>query len=325
MKRRSFLIGLAASSFAEAAEQRPRLAILSPASRDAAVMKLVNEPFKKALEELGWVASRNIDIAERFADHDDSRLAALATELVALSPRVIFTNTNFAAAVAARATSTIPIVVGPAGEATLTELAGGSLARPAANVTGFVLTAPDIDSKALALLLEAKPAAKRVGVLINPRNPQQQSYPAPLIAAMGSTSVALIRLESGGLDDIDLALARAGAEGIDALLVADDSHIAANPRVRERLLRFAATRIPVASSHLDYARDGALLAMGPSIPALAAAAAGYVDKILKGARPYDLPIQLPTIFTTIVNLKTAKALGLTMPPSILLRADEVIE
>jgi putative tryptophan/tyrosine transport system substrate-binding protein len=331
MSRREFisLLGgamLALPLGAKAQQPRPLLAILSPARRDAAVLKLVNEPFKQALARLGWQPGRDIDIVERFADGDVSRLPALAAELVALKPRVLFTNTSHAATVAAEATRTIPIVVGPAGEVTLTALAGGSIARPTTNVTGFVLTAPEIDDKCIALLMEAVPSATRIGVLVNPDNPGQQRYPAALKNTRSVPGRTVVRIDSRGRADVDAALTKAAAERIDALFITDDSHIAADPEVRRRVLAFAAdARIPVASSHQNYAHDGALIVMGPSIPALAAAAAGYVDKILRGATPAELPVQLPAVFTVIVNLKTAKALSLTIPPTILIRADEVIE
>jgi putative ABC transport system substrate-binding protein len=239
---------------------------------------------------------------------------------------VLFTHTANAATVAARATRSIPIVVGPAGETVLRELAGGSLARPTTNVTGFVIGNPEIDDKCITLLMAAVPAAHRVGVLINPRHPGQQRCMAALKGALAVPGKVLIRLESGGLADIDAALAKAKAERIAALFVADDALVAGDPAVRQRVLHFAAAAgIAVASSHQNFAREGALLAMGPSLPALAARAAGYVDKILKGARPSDLPVELPTLLPLIVNLNTAKALGLTIPPAILARADEVIE
>ena len=329
MKRRTLLLGLATLSLAggAAAQQKlPLLAILSPSSRNSSLTSLVQQPFKDALAKLGYEPGRTIEIVERFADDDERRLPALATELVALQPRVLFTNTSAAAAVAARATPTIPIVVGPAGELVLLELAGGSLARPTTNVTGFVLTSPDIDTKNVALLIEVVPKARRIGVLVNPRNPAMRDYPTPQEAAFRASGVTFVRLESVGLSDIDVALAKASAQRVDGLFCSDDAQLAANPEVRMRVLRFAtAARIPVASSHQNYARDGALISMGPSIPVLAARAAGYVAKILEGARPADLPIELPSVFTTIVNLKTAKVLGITVPQSILLRADHIIE
>jgi len=305
---------------------RPLLAVLSPSSpSNEVVMRNVNRPFKEALKKLGYEPGRNIDIVERFAEGDESRLPALAAELVALRPQVLFTNTSYAATVVARATSTIPVVVGPAGEIVLRELAGGSLARPTTNVTGFVLGNAEVDDKCITLLMEAVPAAMRIGVLINPRNPGQQLYTAVLKGALSVRGKTLVRFESSGLADIDAALAKAAQQRIGALFVADDAHIAGDPQVRQRVLRHAAASgMAVASSHQNFARDGALLAMGASLPALAARAAGYVDKILKGAHPADLPVELPTVLSVIVNLKTAKTLGLAIPQSLLLRADEVI-
>ena len=330
MRRREFISVLGTATVAlpltvRAQQSRILLAILSP-RRHADVLKLIHEPFKQALARLGWEPGRNLDIVERFADGDDSRLPALAAELVSLKPRVLFTWTSEAATAAAEATRTIPIVVGPTGAVTLTELAGGSIARPRTNVTGFVLTAPEVEDKCITLLMEAAPSATRIGVLANPDNSSHQSYPAAFKDARSVAGKTLIRIDSRGRADIDAALAKAGAERIGALFVAADAHIAGDPDVRRRVLAFAAgARVPVASTHQDYARDGALIAMGPSIPALAAAAAGYVDKILRGATPTELPVQLPTVYTVIVNLKTAKAVGLNIPPTILGRADEVIE
>ena len=330
MKRRQFLIVLGpafSAATAEAQQARPMVAILSPASpNNKMAMRTVHQPFKEALRKLGYEPGRNIDIVERFAEGDEGRLAALAAELVALQPQVLFTNTSYAASVAARATRSIPIVVGPAGETVLRELAGGSLARPITNVTGFVLGSAEIDAKCIALLMEAAPAVQRVGVLINPRNAGQQRHMAAINGALAVRGKTLVRLESSGLADIDAALTIAAQQRVGALFVADDAHIAGHPEVRRRVLHFAAgAGMAVASSRQDYAREGALLTLGASIPALAASAAAYVDKILKGAQVSDLPVQLPTVLSVTVNLNTARALGLKIPQSLLLRADEVIQ
>jgi putative ABC transport system substrate-binding protein len=292
-------------------------------------MSMVNQPFKRALADLGHTLGRNIEIVERFADGNERRLQPLAAELVNMQPRVLFTNTNAGAVAVAAATRSIPIVVGPAGEVVLSELAGGSLARPRTNVTGVVLTSAEIDAKCLAkclsLLIEIAPAVRRIGILVNPRNPEQREYPAAL-SRVGKLDATLVRLEVGGLEDIDTALAQALAENVDALFVADDPRIAVDLPVRQRVLRFATeNRRPVISSHQNYARDGALFGMGPSIPALAARGAVYVDKILKGVRVEDLPIERPSTFITVVNVKTATALGLSIPVAVLASADEVIE
>jgi putative tryptophan/tyrosine transport system substrate-binding protein len=328
MRRREVVLGLAISSLmgpAHAQDGAPLVGVLSPASQHGAESSMVNQPFKRALTDLGYVPGRNIELAERFADGDEGRLPALAAELVSMQPRVLFTNTNAGAVAAAAATRSIPIVVGPAGEFVLYELAGGSLARPRTNVTGVVLTSPEIDAKCLSLLIEIAPAVRRIGILVNPRNPGQRDYPAALGTA-GKLDATLIRLEAGGLVDIDSALARALTEKADALFVADDPRIAVDLPVRQRVLRFGMEhRKPVISSHQNYARDGALLAMGPSIPALAARGAAYVHKILKGTRVMDLPIERPSTFITVVNLKTARVLDLSIPAAVLASVNEVIE
>jgi putative ABC transport system substrate-binding protein len=329
MNRRQILFGTVAISFARsvgAQSKLPLVAILSPTSREAPGSDSVYKSFTEALAMLGYRHGQTIEIAERFANRDESRLPLLASELVALQPQVIFTNTSAAAEVVASATRSIPIVVGPAGEFVLKKLAGGSLARPTTNVTGIALTSPDIDNKAIALLLEAVPKARRIGVLVNPRNPGTSNYPAPQVAALGRPDLTFIRLEATGPRDIDAAMRRAAEQRIDVIFVQDDSHIAANPVVREHTLASAASlRIPIASSHQDYARSGALIALGPSIPALAARGANYVAKILEGARPADLPIELPSVLTLVLNLKTARSLGITIPPSLLTRTDELIQ
>jgi len=330
MDRRAWVFGCiaiaAALPGARSQARRPLLGVLSPASREFAVFALVNRPFMDALENLGYRTGSTLDVAERFANRDESRLPVLAAELVALRPDVLFTNTNAAAEALARATSSVPVVVGPAGEEVLRRLAGGSLARPSTNVTGFVLTSPEIDSKCLALLLEAVPGLRRIALLVNPRNAGMRDYPAAQSSALGNTAVTLLRLEATGIADIDAALDQLVMQRAQALFVADDSHLAADPAVRARVLRFAAAhKLPVASSHQNFARDGALLAMGPSIPVLAGRAAGYVDRILKGARPADLPVELPSVFVTLVNRKVARTLNIVLPAALLLRADEVIE
>ncbi len=303
----------------------PLLAILSPADPGAAVMKLVNQPFKDALAKLGWEPGRTLRLEERFAHGEASRLPALAAELVGLAPDVLFTNTSTAVAAAAAATRTIPIVAGPAGSV-LIELAGGNLSKPTTNVTGFVLSRPETDVKCISLLIEAVPSLGRIGLLVNPNNPQTLDYPKPQMAVLNKPNVTLMRFEATGPGDVDLALNAALAQQIHALFVVDDASIAADPEVRKRIVAFAAEhRFPVTSTHAAFARDGALLTMGPTVPALAVAAAGYVDKILRGAKVAELPVQLPTVLTTIINLRTAAALGVTVPPAIVVHATEVIE
>ena len=161
-------------------EPRPLIAILLPGRHDSDTLKNGLEPFKQALARHGWEPGRNMDIVERLAEGDASRLPVLAAELVSLKPRVLFTTTSHAATVAAEATRTIPIVVGPAGGERLEALAGGSIARPTTNVTGFVLSTPENEDKCITLLMEAVPSANRIGVLVNPDNPGQRDYSDPV-------------------------------------------------------------------------------------------------------------------------------------------------
>jgi putative ABC transport system substrate-binding protein len=306
----------------------PRLAVLSPTSKTGGHSGFVYEPFVAALANLGWIAGRNIEIIERFADDQHERLPALAAELVALRPDVIFTNTGNGARAAAEATRTIPIpvVVSPAGEALFAELAV-NFARPAGNVTGMTLHSQGQDEKCLELLKEAVPSAVRVGVLVNPLNPNFRDYPASLQSAGDALGLVLIRMEARSADEINAAFgAMAGAPDIQGLHVPDDSTIAGRPRSRRRIVEITSTmKVPVVSTHLAFVPDGGLLALGTDIPALARRGADYVDRILKGAKPADLPVERPRAVKLVVNVRAARGIGLTLSPFLLARADEVIE
>jgi putative tryptophan/tyrosine transport system substrate-binding protein len=326
MRRRDFLGGLLVGSFASSATAQgrmPKLAILSPTSKTGGHSGLVYDPFTAAMVALGWAAGRNLDIIERFAEDQQQRLPAMAAELVALNPDVIFTNSAAAAYAAAQATRTIPIVVGPAGENVFADLSR-EFARPVGNVTGFTLYALGQDEKCLEMLKEASPATARVGVLVNPLNPNLRDYPASIQSAANTLGLTLVRIEARELREISASLS--GAPGIDSLHVPDDPNLAGRSEARRRIIEMtSAKKVPVVSTHFAFARDGALLALGTNIPEIARRAAGYVDRILKGAKPQDLPVERPTEVSLGVNLKVAQALGLTMPPSLLARADEVIE
>jgi putative tryptophan/tyrosine transport system substrate-binding protein len=328
MRRRIFLLApllVSAAVGARAQRAQPRLAILSPTSKSGGHAGLVYEPFTTALTGLGWLTGQNIEIIERFANDDFERLPALAAELVAMRPDVIFTNTVNGARAAAQATSTIPVVVAPAGENLFTELAV-NFARPAGNVTGITLYSHDQDQKCLEFLKEASPSVSRVGVLINPLNPNLSDYPESMQSVAASLGLSLVRLEARDADDIDQALAMGAGAGIQAVHVPDDANIAGRERSRRKIIQMTLERrIPVVSTHLGFARDGALLALGTDILDLARRGAFYVDKILKGAKPADLPVERPTMIKLAVNLKAGRDLGLVLAPSILLRADEVIE
>jgi putative ABC transport system substrate-binding protein len=242
---------------------------------------------------------------------------------VALHPDVIFTNSAAAAYAAAEATRTIPLVVGPAGESVFVDLAG-DFARPAGNLTGFTLYALGQDEKCLEMLKEAAPAITRVGVLVNPLNPNLRNYPASVQSAANALGLTLIRLEAREAGEIRAILST--APDFDGLHVPDDPNLAGRSEARRRIIEVASLKkVPVVSTHFAFARDGALLALGTNIPEIARRAAGYVDRILRGARPGDLPVERPTEVSLALNFKAAQVLGLTMPTSLLARADEVIE
>ena len=281
--------------------------------------------FVDSLRALGYVDGRNVSLVYRFAEGDFQRLRALATELVSLRPDVIYTHTSAGADAAASATSTIPIVVGPAGERVLTRLAG-NLARPTGNVTGLTLTSLEQDQKCLQLLKQAASRTSRVAVLLNPDNPGFRDYPGVLNPAATQLGMTLIRIDTRGIYDLPQAFAAIEASGADAIFLADDAVLAGTGDVRKQIIEWARSRrVPLASSHSRVAADGGLVALGTDLPALGRRAAFYVHRILDGAKPSNLPVERPTTYKLSVNLKTANALRLTIPQSLLLRADEVIQ
>ncbi len=276
--------------------------------------------FIQGLRELGYEEGRNITIEFRSSDGKYERLPALAAELVRLKVDVIVAPAAQNVLAAEQATRTIPIVM-TYGDPIASGLVA-SLARPGGNVTGLSGLAPEIVGKQLELLKEIVPKVSRVAVLWNPAN---QSHP-PLLreaeVAARSLRVQLQTLEVRGPDDFETAFAAVTRERAGALLVPADGMFLLN---RIRIADLAArTRLPVMYGLREYVDAGGLVVYAPSIRDSFRHAASYVAKILKGAKPGDLPVEQPTKFELVINLKTAKALGLTIPQSLLLRADEVI-
>ena len=328
MNRRVFLAGwlclggIGVAARAPRAGDLPRLAILSPDSPSGGVAP---SRLFEALSDWGYADGRNIRLQSRFADNRLDLLPALAAELVAWQPDVIFTHTGAGAFAAAGATKSIPIVVGPAGEAALERLAG-NFARPVANVTGFTLAGIGQDGKCLQLLQEAAAGMSHVGVLLNPDNPIWRDTPVDLTTASGQLGVVVVRLESRGAVDIDRVLGELTSRTIDGLLIVDDSTLLGDQEVRARVIEFTRERrLPSASTANDYARSGGLLSLGTDMGFIIRRAAEYVDRIIHGARPSELPVERPAKFRLSVNLATAKAIGLTIPLTILGRAVEVID
>jgi putative ABC transport system substrate-binding protein len=327
MRRRDFitLLGGAAATWPLAARAQgggdlPRVAILSPDPATSDWLPF----FLGRLRELGYVDGRNIRLDIRFAENRFDRLPALAAELVKARPAVIYTYSTPGALAAAGATTSIPIVV-TTGVETMEQLAG-NLARPVANVTGFTLSAGGVglDELSLRRLKEAAPGVSRIAVLVNPDNPGFRDYPNVLKA--DQLGLILIGVDSRGAVDIGPTLSHYTDGTVDGLWLADDVALAADSGVRARVIEFAREQhLPSASTFLNYARDGGLLSLGIDNGPIFRSGAEYVHRIIHGARPSDLPVQLPTKFELVINLKTAKAIGLTVPQTLLALADEVIE
>ena len=312
---------------AQGAGEPPRLAILSPQPSTAAD-PASGDPFAaflKALHELGYVDGRNIRLDFRFAENRLDRLPALAAELVKARPAVIYTHTTAGAFAAAGATTSIPIVVGPAGEQTMEQLAG-NFAKPIANVTGFTLDVGSQEEKCLQLIKEAAPDLSRIGMLLNPDNRISRDIPTALNAAAEQLGLVLIRVESRGAVDIDRTLSHYTNGAVDGLLLANDSTLAGDSSIRARVIEFAREQhLPSASTYTTYAQDGGLLSLGTDMGSVFQRATEYVHRILQGVRPSELPVERPAKFRLSVNLATAKAIATIVPPTILGRADEVIE
>jgi putative ABC transport system substrate-binding protein len=280
--------------------------------------------FRQRLQELGYAEGRNIVIESRYAEGDVDRLPRLATELVRLAPDIIVTW-GPGIQVVKDATSTIPIVM----MTTLDAVAGGlveSLVHPGGNVTGLTLISADLMGKRFELLKEALPRLRRVALLTVPPDMGQHSteilvHAAEVAAKSLQLQLQVVRVRNGvELDSAFRTMARPLA---GALYVVENPTLV---RLRVRIVEQATKRrLPTMFGVTRFSNDGGLLAYGPDTLEMARRAAGVVDKILKGAKPADLPVEQPTKFELVINLKTAKALGLTIPPSLRARADQIIE
>jgi putative tryptophan/tyrosine transport system substrate-binding protein len=323
-------LGLLAAPLAAGAQPAgkvPRIGILSPASpsdtgRNPSDLAVLFAAFREGLRELGYVEGRNIQIESRWAEGNYDRLPGLAADLVRLKVDVIVTYGTPAAQAAKGATGTIPIVMA----AIIDPVASGlvtSLARPGGNITGQSMMSPDLAEKQLQILKELVPKTSRVAVLHNPANPGNAPQVRHAQDAARALGVRLQILGARGPSEIDSAFSAMAAEQAGAVIVLVDAVLQSN---RARIADLAARhRLPAVYGLHEYAEAGGLLAYGPNRLDMFRRAATYVDRILKGAKPGDLPVEQPSTFTLVINLKTAKALGLTIPPSLLLRADQVIE
>jgi putative ABC transport system substrate-binding protein len=280
------------------------------------------QAFLQGLRELSWIEGQNVRIEWRFAEGQFQRLAALAAELVNIKVDVIVTAAAPAAKAAKEATSTIPVVILDPGDPVATGLVR-SLAQPGGNITGVTSIAPDLAAKRLALLKETVPAMASVAVLFNAAIPPAEIAMAELQVAAQTLSLRIQSVAIQGLVGLEKAFATITNERANGLVVLPDPLTFSN---QEEITNFAlANKIPALFGAREFVAVGGLMSYGPSYPGMFRRGAYYVDRILKGANPADLPVEQPTRFELVINLKTAKALGLDIPPTLLTRADEVIE
>jgi len=279
-------------------------------------------PLTQGLRELGYVEGRNLALEVRYAEGRTERFPGLATELINLKVDVLVASSTPGALAAKQATSTIPVVMVSVGEPLQVKLVN-SLAHPGGNVTGLSLIAPELAAKRLDLLKQALPKLSQVTVLWNSANEGMRARFQETQAGAQSLGVALQSVTVQSPDDFQPLFATMSKERPEALLVLADTVTVAN---RQRAVEFAArSRVPAIYETRVFVDAGGLMSYGVNMADHYRRAATYVDKILKGARPADLPVEQPTKFELVINLKTAKTLGLTIPQSILLRADEVIQ
>jgi putative tryptophan/tyrosine transport system substrate-binding protein len=330
MRRREFTFSLGgAAVFAWAVgarAQRPdsmrRIGILSPLS-PSQIASPPFEAFRSALADFGFVDGKSISFLYRWADGSRKRIDEFAAELASLNVDIIFSAPGTPTAIAAqKATAVIPIVFAGVGDAVGTGLVA-SLAHPGRNATGLVNQSQDIAGKQLEWLKEAIPGMSQVGVLWRPSNPSYKNLLDRFDAVVSATGMRIVLIATESRDDLVTAFETVKSSQLDGLIVqADDLFINEGTRIIELA---AAYRVP-AIYRLGYqAEAGGLMAYGPNIPDMYRRAASYVGAILKGAKAGDLPVEQPTKIELVINLKTAKALDLTLPTSLLLRAEKVIE
>jgi putative tryptophan/tyrosine transport system substrate-binding protein len=323
MRRRELitLLGAAAVwSSPVGAQQRARLPRLGVLLYSNPQVDPNTESFRRDLRDLGYIDGQNIEIVYRYAEAKPERLPELAIELVRLKPDVVFALGGDVAPFVSKATQTIPIVYAMSADPVRLGLAA-SLSRPGGNATGVTFLSDELAAKRLEILKEVAPRISRVAFIWNPDHPDNELDGAQRAAA--THGVQLQSIEVRGAGDLDRAFNAATHSGVNAAYVVSSRHTVANIR---HIVDFAIkNRLPLAGGWGAWVQAGGLMSYGPNVGEMVRLAAGYVDKILKGSKPGELPVQQPTRFELLINLKTAKALDLTIPESFLLRADRVIE
>jgi putative tryptophan/tyrosine transport system substrate-binding protein len=329
MRRREFIAGLGSALawplavWAQQPDRMRRIGVLMSFDENDREGKLRYSALTQALGGLGWPDGRNVRMDLRWGGSDTNRTRALAQELVGLQPDIIVTNGTPATVAVQQQTRTIPIVFANVGDPVASGIVA-RLDRPSGNVTGFGdLGEASLGGKWLELLSEVAPGLKRAAIMFNPDRPAASVYMPSLDMAARSLKVALITAPAHSDAEIETAITTLAREPGGGLVVMPDAFTTVH---RAPIISVAArNNVPAVYSQSAFATEGGLLSYGPDRVDTFRRAASYVDRILRGEKPGDLPVQFPTEFEMVVNLKTAKALGLTVPQSILLRADEVIE
>jgi ABC-type uncharacterized transport system substrate-binding protein len=325
MERRAVISGITVSLLAApcAAEAQPtaqalRIGFLWGGTPNPSLIR----EFEDALRELGWVSGRNITIEHRAAEGRSERLPQFAAELVQARVSVILTSQSPATQAAKKASGTIPIVMLGNGDPVRYGLVT-NLARPEGHVTGLSFLVNEVSIKLIELLKEAVPKTERMAVFVNQTNPGAAPLLGDLTSAAPRLGIKVRPVETNTIDELNRALAALSSEPVNAVFLVPDAFIFSQ---RQRIIEFARVRRwPAVGPTRAYVDAGGLMSYAPHAAALFRQAAVYADKLLRGAKPADLPVEQPSKFELVINLKTAKALGLTIPPSLLLRADQVIE
>jgi putative ABC transport system substrate-binding protein len=329
MNRRSFIAALSGAAAwpllarAQDAGKIWRIGFLTPRSQPVAPDRDgFSDAFTRGMNELGYREGTNLVIAWRYANGDYARLAGFANELIAMNPPVIVTYGTAAAQVLQKATSTIPIVVAAAGDLVGSGIVE-SLARPGHNITGLSVIDTDVSAKQLELLKTFLPKLSRVAVLMNSGNPSNALVLNHVTAAAATLGVAAVAVTAASPREFDTALADAAQQGAGAVIVAADAFFSGQgPAIAAAALQ---QKLATISLYRGHVVAGCLASYGQNVAEFHRHAATYVDKILKGAKPQDLPVEQPTKFDLVINSKTAATLGLAIPRDILVSADEVIE
>ena len=311
------LLVLGVIAEAQQPKKVPRIGVISPVFQSAGM-----KAFREGLHDLGYIEGKNIVIEYRYAEGKGDRLPALASELVRLNVDIIVVGGGNATLAAKNATKTIPIVMGTASDPVGTGLVA-SLARPGGNITGSTHISPDLSGKRLELLKEAIPKLNRVAVLTYHDNPAATLMLKETETAAQSLGLQLQILEVRGSNELENAFGVAKKGRAEAMNVLSSAFLSAE---RKKIVELASKgQLPAMYFDSQFVESGGLMSYGANIADLFRRAATYVDKILKGAKPADLPIEQPTKFELIINLKAAKQIGLTIPPNVLARADKVIK